>query len=106
MVKKPGQNGEEEEDPLEAIIWRVMGNAARKSQRMVERCGVTFCMKAIRTECASSSTHHCRRINRRRPLDKHVQPWQQIWMDFGADQEGTRLAQPGTLIQPTARRGI
>ena len=50
VIEQPGQDEEEEEDPVEAAIWRAMGRVAMKSQRTVRKSGVMLRMEAIRAE--------------------------------------------------------
>ena len=97
VIVQPGQDEEEEEDPVEAAVWKAMGRVAMKSQHTVGKSGVMLRMEAIRTEMYAPKYTPLQGYQEEASVDKHCQPWQQMLMFF------IRTRKPHRWTSPTWR---
>ncbi len=86
-VEEPNSDPEAEEEPVEAAIWKVMGEVAEISQASVtNRIGVFVRMEAIRTEQHQTQYQPLQPYMEEDSIKDYVRPWRQVLMFFARTQ--------------------
>ena len=100
-IREPNSNPsaeeeeEEEKEPVEAVIWKAMGDVAETSQAStVDRIGVFVRMEAIRTEQHQTRYQPLKPYKEEAEVMDRVRPWRQVLMFFARTQREHQWRSP------------
>src|SRR6266480_1839582 len=83
----PGAEEEEEKEPVEAVIWKAIGDVAEISQAStIDRIGVFVRMEAIRTEQHQTRYQPLKPYKEEEAVMDRVRSWRQVLMFFARTQ--------------------
>ncbi|KAJ0412938.1 hypothetical protein BJY00DRAFT_320302 [Aspergillus carlsbadensis] len=78
LVEAPEADAADRVEQAVQAIWQAMDRLARRSQRMVQRCGAGIRVEAARTEAGQTPFKPLQAYMDEASIQKHVQPWQQV----------------------------
>ena len=86
-TKEPNSDLAKDEEPVEAAIWKAMGELAQVSQAsVIDRTGVFVRLEAIRTEKHQTRYQPLQPYMDEKSILEHARPWKQVLMFFARTQ--------------------